>query len=289
MKRWFLLKILSFIFLATSYSLWAIDSVRMTASHSAMDKRTEYKNEVIIRALELTVDEFGPFDYKLLDIRMNRYRALPAIQKGYPNNIYIAPANKLWDENTTAIKIPIRRGLLNYRLLLINKKNIKKFEQVKTLDDLKSLTGGLRNGWITVDVFKKAGLNTVTSENFDGLFVLLDSHHFDYIPRGIYEIFDEYDLRKDFLKNISIEQNIVIHLPMPTYIYVSPQAPRVSARLEKGLRKMLANGDLDKLIEKYYADDIKRAKLKNRRIIRIHNPYFTDQELLKDKALWYQL
>lgn len=265
----------------------ALDIIKMTKSHS--NKRTEYKNEIIAKALELTTDEYGPFQYTLLDMRMNRHRALSTIMTGHPNNIYVAPANKLWDENTIGIKVPIRRGLLNYRLLLIHQKDKEKFAQVKSLENLKRLTAGMRTGWVTTDIFHHAGMELVESQNFDGLFVLLNNHKFNYIPRAVYEIFDEIDSRRNELKNIMVEETLILHLPMPTYIYVSPQFPRIAKRLESGLRKMLDNGDLDNILHKYYTDDIKRANLKNRKIIKIDNPYYQDLDLLDDKTLWFQL
>lgn len=277
------------IFLLKVNTLWAIDTVRITNALSSMDKRLEYKSDVIKQALELTVPEFGAYEYKIINIRMNRHRALTTIIRGLPSNIYISPANEEWNKKTIPIKIPIRRGLLNYRLLLINKVDLPKFSAVNTRDDLKVLTAGVQSGWVTTEVLRAAQMDYVETQSFDGLFTLLDNQHFNYIPRAIYEIFDELKVRQDLLENVIIEPTLAIHLPMPTYIYVSPTEPRVAKRLEAGLRIMLENGDLDRTLQKFYADDIKRANLKNRKIIKIDNPYYKDNDLLDDKSLWYQL
>lgn len=273
-----------------SHLSWAVDIVKMTHSQKFLSERTQYKNEVIKRSLELTEAEYGPYEYHLLkNVRMNRHRALPSVIKGSPNNIYVAPANDEWDEKTIAIKIPIRRGLLNYRLLLVHKADLPKFAKVDTLGDLKKLTAGLRNGWITTDVFRKSNMDFVESQNFDGLFLLLNNHHFDYIPRAIYEIYEELEAREHLLSHVVVEPTLALHLPMPTYIYISPTVPRVAERIEKGLRKMLESGELDEILNKYYADDIKRADLKNRKVINMDNPYYQEHDLLSDKSLWYKV
>lgn len=276
------------ITLLFSNMVWSVDIIKMTNGESSMDKRTMHKNEVIKRALEITIPSYGAYEFKFIETQMNHHRALPSTIKGTNNNVYVAPANDEWNKKTLPIKIPIRRGLLNYRLLLIHKADLSKFAKVNTLDDLKKLTAGLRNGWVTTDIFHKSGLKTIETRNFEGLFLSLDNHRFNYLPRAIYEIFDELHNRKHLLSNVIIEPTLAIHLPMPTYIYVSPTAPRIAERLEAGLRKMLKKGELKLLLNKYYADDIKRANLKARKIIKINNPYYDEKALLNDKSLWYK-
>ncbi|MGJ8692409.1 MAG: hypothetical protein ACSHW0_07995 [Thalassotalea sp.] len=268
----------------------ALDIIKITDSESILkDKRSAHKNEVIKRSLELTIPEYGPYEFRRLDINMNRHRALPVVIKGEISNIYISAASDEWNKKTLAIKIPIRRGLLNYRLLLIHKADLALFSQVETLADLKQLTAGVRNGWVTTEVFKYTGMELVATQNFNGLFSLLNAHRFNYIPRAIYEVFDELAARQHLIPNVVIEPRLVLHLPMPTYVYISPTYPRIAQRIEKGLTMMLDNGELDQILRKYYADDIKRADLKNRKVINIDNPYYTDKALLADQALWYQM
>ena len=288
-QRIIFLKIL-FLVLFSANNAWALDTVKITNSESmANDKRSLHKKEIIKRALELTTPEYGAYAFQTMNVVMNRHRALPIVIQGKISNIYVAAASEEWDKKTIAIKIPIRGGLLNYRLLLVNQNDLLTFAQVKSLDDLKNLTAGLRAGWVTSDVFKKANIPLVETQNFDGLFSLLNMHRFNYIPRAIYEIFDELSARQSFLPNVVIEPSLAIYLPMPTYVYVSPAEPRLAKRLEKGLKIMLKNGELHQILRKYYADDIKRANLKNRTIIKIHNPYFKDQHFLSDESLWFPI
>jgi hypothetical protein len=157
----------------------AIDIIKMNEGESAkLDKRSEHIYEGIERALELTVPEYGPYEFNTLINSMNRNRALPEIIRGSNINIYISAATKEWDNKTTAIKIPIRMGLLNYRLLLIHKNDLEIFSQVQTIDDLKKLTAGLRNGWATTDIFQEMGMKLQKTQNFEGLFSLLNTHRF---------------------------------------------------------------------------------------------------------------
>ncbi|TYK66336.1 hypothetical protein [Colwellia echini] len=242
------------------------------------ENKAAHSVEVIRRALEITEPEFGDFKLEILKITMSGSRMSQRLLEGKTVNTVFLPANKEWDEKALVIRVPVRLGLLNYRLLLINKTDIEKFSQVNTLDDLNLLQAGLTTDWQTTKIYKLQNLSYVDTGHFEGIFLMLNKHRFDYLPRGIYEVYDELEARKDQLTDIVVEPTLALNIPMYTYIYVSPKTPEIAKRLESGLRKILANGDLKKLLYKYYAADIERANLKSRKIIKIENPYYSQEE-----------
>lgn len=272
-----------------STSCLAIDTIKVSSTQQKIDKRAAYKNEVLHRAMEATRDEYGPYIFVQENIRMNRDRALSAIRKGTPNNVYIAPSLKEWDEKTIAIKLPIRLGLLSYRLLLVHKNDLEQFAKITTLEQLKKMKAGMRSGWITTSIFKELNFNLTESQNFDGLFFLLDSHNFQYIPRSIYEIFDELHSRGPLLDNVVIEPTLALHIPTATYIYVSPNEKRLARRIEEGVKKLFETGKLQAILHRYYDAEIEQANIKNRRIIAIDNPYYNEVDRKNDAKYWYKL
>jgi len=256
----------------------AIDKVKMLKPLLGFDKRAKHKDEVIIRSLEVTVDEYGPFTFEAVDVDMTPSRALASMKTGSLINIFIAPDSEVWNESTIPIKIPIRQGLLSYRLLLVNKIDLPKYNKVKSFDDLKHLRAGLQNDWITTKIFKKLEMNVITAHNFEGLFLMLNKQRSDYIPRAIYEIYDELNTRKEKLSNVVVEPTLALYLPMFSFVYISPKEQRIASRIKSGLVKLTQTGELKEIFDKYYAKDIIKADLKNRRIIEIKNPYLTDVE-----------
>ncbi|MGJ8680944.1 MAG: hypothetical protein ACSHXM_11445, partial [Paraglaciecola sp.] len=106
---------------------------------------------------------------------------------------------------------------------------------------------------------------------FEGLFQMLEKQRFDYFPRAIYEIYNELETRKSSLENVVIEPTLAIYLPTETYVYVSPTAPRIADRMQQGLNMLLKSGELKRILVKYYSDEIARANLANRKIIKIEN------------------
>lgn len=264
----------------------AVDTVKILKPLLGHDKRSKHKDEIILRSLQVTEEVFGPYKFETVDGNMSPGRALISMQEGTMINTFIAPSNEEWNAKTLSIKIPIRQGLLSYRLLLINEASASKFSKVKTIEDLSKLTAGLHSDWVTTGVFKSSGMGTLTAHNYEGLFLMLSHSRFDYIPRAIYEIYDELNTRKESLHNVIVEPTIALYLPMVSYVYVSPKEPELAKRIEAGLRKLIASGEIRKILNKYYAEAIERADLKNRTIIKIDNPDFKDHYLLENKELW---
>lgn len=187
-----------------------------------------------------------------------------------------------------AIRIPVLKGLLGYRLFLIRRHDIEKFDQIESLYQLQTLKAGLRQQWSTTDAMTRLGFQIVTGSNYEGLFTMLMANRFDYFPRGVNEIFREYDLRSCDLPDIVIEPSLALYLPQPTYIFVSKNTPRLAQRIETGLRHMIQDGSFDKLFGVYHESSIQQAELANRKIFRVENPLLSKHTPFNDESLWIE-
>lgn len=197
---------------------------------------------------------------------------IDGVAKGDIMNISIGPYNKDWDENTIIIPVPIRGGALSYRLLLIHKKDIEQYKHVKTIEDLKSFNAGVLSTWATKELLQNQKLPTIDSNHYNGLFSMLNNRRFDYIARGIYEIFDELIKYGGQLDNIVIEPTLAIYAPTYTLVYVSPNYPKLAERLHKGLLLMVENGDLKRIFTHYYGYSVKKSNIENRTILHLTPP-----------------
>lgn len=256
-----------------AFKVYAVDIVKLQLQQYSKNKAA-HNSDVIQRALEITEPEYGEFDLQQVEITMSGGRMIHSGLSGKLVNTLILPGNAKWDKQHIAIRIPIRLGLLSYRLLLINKADLSKFEKINTLQEVKNLTAGLTNYWETTKIFKQDGYKVMETGHFNGLFLMLDKHRFDYLPRSIYEIYAELDARKDRLENVVIEPTIALNIPMLSYVYVSPSEPRIAKRIKSGLQKLIANGELKELLYKHYGEDITRANLPGRKIFTIENNYY---------------
>lgn len=265
----------------------AMDVAKLQVQKLSKSKAA-YKIDIIQRALQVTEAEYGEFTLDVVDLTMSGQRIFQSSLEGGLINTIIQPRNELLDQQHLVIRIPVRLGLLNYRLLLIDKSDVGKYEKVETLTDLNHFKAGLGGYWETTKVYKKNRLNMLEVSHIPNLFSMLQKQRFDYLPRGLYEIYDELDSHHNKMKTIVIEPTIALHIPMYTYVYVSPKAPRLANRLQVGLHSLLVSGELKKILYDHYADDIQRSNLPSRKVISIESNAYPHYNSEYDKYLLFK-
>lgn len=145
-------------------------------------------------------------------------------------------------------------------------------------------------GWQDVKVWRANGFKVVEGNNYNGLFDMTVKRRFDFFSRGIVEIINEYEQRKDQMPDLHIEETISVFYPWPFYFYFtkSEQGKKLAARVEEGLLSLFEDKEaFDPIFLKYNGEALKRHNLKSRKIFRIENPLLSPETPLDDKRLWY--
>ena len=281
------LVVLSFIFIAPP--LFAKELVVIyPRPQSESDTRDNDVVELLRFALQKTVDSYGPFKMKP-SIRMKEGRYKLELKKGRTLNVIWATVTEELEKELLPIRIPVRKGILGYRIFLIRKQDQEKFAAIDTLEELKKLRVGQGADWNDVHVFRFNGFNLVTGSSYEGLFKMLIQERFDYFSRGINEALPEYEARKDNLPDLFVEENLLLYYPWPKYFFVPKNNTQLAERIERGLNIMIKDGSFDQLFFKYHQSTIERVNFKKRRIFRLKNPLLPPTAPIKRKELWYTL
>lgn len=268
-----------------SFRVLGQDIVRINAPYNPNDMRTNYKMKVLTQALDKTLDTFGPYQIQTIDMSVAVQRAMLEVHSGKHINIYIGVTTEEWEEKTLPVRIPIRRGILSYRLLVTNEAKLTAFSQVSDIDSLRKMLAGVRGGWATTQVFKQHGFTLYEFESLDGLYNMLNRNVLDYIPRGINEAYAEINARQP--NSLRVEPNIVLFLPAPTYMFVSPNEGRLAKRLKMGLETMVAEGSLKALFYQFYAENLQAVNFAGRKVITIPNPAAPKSLPFDRPELWF--
>jgi len=268
-------------------SVYAIDIVHYNKSHSEIDERDSYPLRLLTLALEKTKQKYGEYKIEYSLILFKRNRALRELNSGEKLNVYSAPTRKEWEEQALAVYFPIYKGLLSYRRLLINQNDAEKFEEITDIEQLKALKTGLGRQWSTTQTLAEQHFNIVTSTSYEGLFGMLSMHRFDYYIRGINEIYYEFEARKAKYPNMIIENSIVLNIPLPVFLFVSPQCPRLHRRIKEGLWTMHQDGSFEVLFNEYHADFIKRTDIEHKKVFYIGNDSLGANGIYNNNALWF--
>lgn len=228
------------------------------------------------------------------DATCSQKREEQLVKQGNSSFLWAATKAEL-ESDLVPVHIPIYKGLLGVRLLVIHAPDQEKFSNVHTLDDLKLFTAGQGLGWSDTLILGSAGFNVFTASDANKLYSMLIANRFDMLPRGIMEPWGELrqlDSADQMVKSdLVVETDLAIAYPMPAYIYVSPEQKALANILEVGLNKAVNDGQFDAYFSSntLIAEALHKANLASRKVFILKNPHLPDATPLHRKELWIDI
>ncbi|MBV8467539.1 MAG: amino acid ABC transporter substrate-binding protein, partial [Burkholderiales bacterium] len=208
------------------------------APESPADVRYNDLVEILHEALEHTAATYGPYKVHPAHSVMNEARELQTLEAGEEINIAWSSTSDEKEQHLLPIRIPLRKGLLGYRIALISKDEQALLDKVHDADDLRKFTIGQGIGWGDVALYNRNGFKVLTA-NYENLFRMAEVRRFDLFPRGIGEVFKEYDEHVKLNPNLVVEQHLLIQYPWPYYFFFNRKDTALAERVETGLRAMM--------------------------------------------------
>lgn len=223
--------------------------------------------------------ERAPGNYRLVKSdrgEMTQSRAILALERGRLDVLWAGTSRAL-EQRLRAVYVPITRGLLGHRLLVIRADRQPVFSAIETLDDLRALIGGQGQGWSDTKILRAAGLDIVTS-SFDNLFRMVEAGHIDYYPLGANEVYSFVADYKEENPNIAVERDLVLVYKFDFLFFVRPGDDELHAAIRNGLDAMYADGSYIELYNNHpeVAAYLARADLDTRRRFELPNPVASD-------------
>lgn len=254
---------------------------------SPNDRRFDDLMEILERALLATEDDYGPFRLEPAKQPMTSLRYSQELMAGRMPNVIWTSTSPEREAALRPVRIPLRKGLLSYRIGFIDADQQRRFSQIERLEDLQRMTLVQGIGWGDILLYEANNIKVQTAP-YESLFYMITTGRADYFPRGVSEIFQEYELRRDDIPQLAVESDLMIYYPWPYYFFVNKDDDALAERLETGLRRMIANGQFDDIFWRYNGTSIERARLDRRRLIELDNHFLPEQTPLNDDSLWYR-
>lgn len=236
--------------------------------------RQDYEREMLDAVLTATVPARGPYtivesreDYPRAEDEASVFRS-----KGFDIFGTVAGNQKLANEQKILIPLPLMKGILGYRILIVRKADAQKFATIKTAAELKALRMGIPETWADAGLFRHNGYPVVEKGGFDDLFQRLENKEFDYVTFGANEVSGVFAERAAKSGKLIIEPSLLVYYPFPLVFYVNPQQKVLAERVTSGLQTITANGELDKIFNRYYGDLLGQLQLAKRTRITLENP-----------------
>lgn len=218
-------------------------------------------------------------------------RALAELKDNRLLDIYWAGSDALRDKELGVVDIPLLKGLLGYRLMLSHKDNYKKLNKIDTLKDLKQLSMCQGSHWPDTDILLAAGLNVVPNPIYENMFTQVNYKRCDVFPRGVSEVYSEFNARKKLMPNLILFKKLAIYYPFPMYFYTSPHNTKLRDFLTQGLERAIDDGSYDQYIKNHPTTKhlFPLSKWKKLKIININNPFLSTTIDTKNNRYWVDL
>jgi hypothetical protein len=184
------------------------------------------------------------------------------------------------------VRVPLDRGLLGWRLLLVRQTDEPSWRQALTLTSLAQHVGGQGAHWPDVDILRANGLRIETATRANNLLTMLQQRRIDYYPRSALEVLDELQLPE--AAGLDIATGGWLRYPAASYFFLRPGLQGLATALEATLSTMADDGTLQALFEQRMGAVLQRLPLSAARSLALRNPLLPSGTPLRRANYWLQ-
>ncbi|MGK5032031.1 hypothetical protein [Janthinobacterium sp. DSP2-3-3] len=220
-------------------------------------------------------------------LRMVQTRAMQEIATASGSvDVVWAMTSRVRETQLLPVRIPIDRGLIGWRVALIQARQPQLLRAVRSIAALARLSAGQMRDWPDSAILQANGLRLDTSSTYEGLFQQLAAGRIDYFPRSVIEA--QSELASHAQLPLALDAHLVIRYPAALYFFVGRHRPELARHIEIGLESMLADGSFAQLFQHYFGRLADGLKLSHRYVLELANPDLPEETPLARKALWYR-
>ncbi len=239
-------------------------TLRFSGAADANDQRYAYPRELLQLALERAgsaqkVAQIGGMTQTRLAVEVAEGRMdVLLLPMSWPPNLAIMP-----------VRLPLRRGLLGLRLLLARPAQARALSQCQNLDELREgFVLGYGADWIDRPAFEPLGFRVVLGSSYTGLFDMLRARRFDYLSRGVNEVWAEID-HPSLGRGLVVVPKVALHYPLDDYFWVRSGNTALHDLIARGLALARADGSMATLFERWHGPGMRRAQLARRLVFEL--------------------
>ncbi|GHG59268.1 hypothetical protein GCM10010919_01650 [Alishewanella longhuensis] len=237
---------------------------------------TSPHRELIELALNLTAAEYGPVVLTFSGV-MVQGRAEQELKEGKRLHLAVFAPSPERERDLLPVYFPLSQGLLGYRVCIIAYGQQSRFDLINSLQGWRNadLSIGQATHWPDVTILRHNNITVVTNPIYTLLFEMVRQQRFDCFARSLDEL--NRDLQSAHATDLVAEQQLLLHYPQLSMIFVSRSFPQLAERLDKGLALAWQRGLVQQHFQRHYGDFIEKTRCQQRRIIKLENPSLSEQ------------
>lgn len=180
------------------------------------------------------------------------------------------------------VRVPLSRGLLGWRLLLVNQ-NTPFLSTPRTKQNTLFVQG---YDWPDSQILKANGYKIHTANDYHSMFTMVEKGRVNALPRSVIEIADEH---KNIAAKLFIAPDLMLYYPTAEYFFVSNKDSNLAAAIEHGLIEMYKDGSFNALFEQQYGTILTQLAQQKRKVLKLQNPLLPTATPLDKPEYWQPL
>lgn len=188
------------------------------------------------------------------------------------------------------VRFPVMRGLLGYRIGIIDADSQGEFAAISTADELLEKTVCQGHDWPDTEILANARFRLETPPLYESLFKLLSMGRCDWFLRAIFEPYVELENFGALYPDLAIEENWLVVYRYPMFFFVGPENERLARALETGFERSYADGSFLEFFERFDVNRLalERTRPEERRCVVVENPGLTEATRAIPEPYWFE-
>ena len=260
-------------------------NLRVLGPQSSEDVSQDYFYKLLGRAL--SIGSPGKYELQIVDASsLTQGRTLHLLANDYIDVFWMGTSVDR-EQQFYAIKIPLMRGLLGYRVSIVQEEDLSNF---KTLSSklFKQKTACQGEHWPDSKILSYNKYTVLPVARFDVMFDMVSKGRCDYFPRALFEGYGELAIAQQRLDNLAMLDDIIIHYPFPIYFFVNKENAALGQLIEDGLEQMIDSGEFNSFMQNHEVTEhaFPLDKWQNKQIFKLENPLLPKSTDTSNARYW---
>lgn len=261
--------------------------VRTVESYDLKGTSHQYYIDLLSEILRRTAAEYGPAHVETVP-HPGQGRVIRLLEQDRFFDVMWAGISEQREQNLKVIPIPLLKGGLGWRGMVIREQDREKFRGFTQLTQLKRLIGCQGEHWPDADILEHAGLTVARISSVTAMMEMLLLKRCDYLSLSLFEGYVEVAARQPKLAGLVFEDQVILKYPLAMYYFVHRSNLSLADRLTKGLTDMVEEGALLDFMQQHPVTRhvFPLTKYRHARIFELEAPAHTDSPLLQHSDYW---
>jgi hypothetical protein len=159
--------------------------VRVLDNNRQQDTSIGYFRNLLIRALDVTEEEFGDYRIDRVHFDFSQDRTLQMLKSDEYLDVMHSMSNAQREEEFIAVKVQLLKGLMGKRMVFTHASRLPEFAKIGHVSELKALVACQGIHWPDSDILEANGFKVARVVVFESMFDMVIKQRCDYFPRGI--------------------------------------------------------------------------------------------------------